>query len=187
VKDTEILRFWSYVDVRGPVPTGRPELGPCWLWRGGRSPRGYGHFWIQRRRFRASRISLGLSIGRELAPEEYALHECDNPPCVRPTHLHVGDQSLNQLEAHARGRYPAMRIVCRRGHRVAGDNAASRYGGRIGARCRTCDNTTKRARYRQDRVPTSLVEPATRCAGSTKDAGPAPSPGAGAGLQLLGF
>ena len=25
-------RFWSKVDKNGPIPSHRPELGPCWIW-----------------------------------------------------------------------------------------------------------------------------------------------------------
>lgn len=46
-------------------------------------------------------------------------HEvCDNPPCVEIAHLSLGThaQNMADMAAHRRGRKPADRKVCRRGH-----------------------------------------------------------------------
>lgn len=37
-------RFWAMVSKDGPVPAHRPELGPCWVWTGGKMNSGYGNF-----------------------------------------------------------------------------------------------------------------------------------------------
>ncbi len=33
----------------------------------------------------------------------WALHKCDNPPCVNPHHLHIGTDEINHQDACARG------------------------------------------------------------------------------------
>lgn len=98
-------RFWSYVDkVSGPVAAG--DLGQCWLWTGGRDRQGYGQVYVQgangRRSTRAARASFFLEHGRW--PEPFALHRCDNPPCVRPSHLFEGTARDNIRDAVAKGR-----------------------------------------------------------------------------------
>lgn len=36
--------------------------------------------------------------------EMCALHRCDNPPCVRPSHLFPGTVPINNHDRHAKGR-----------------------------------------------------------------------------------
>lgn len=95
-------KFWASVDKRGP--------DECWEWTGSRKPPfGYGHCYLgggrkSPRHTTASRVSLGLAIGRPLVRGEVACHKCDNPPCVNPAHLFVGTQSDNALDSVAKGR-----------------------------------------------------------------------------------
>lgn len=79
----------------------------CWTWAGGRAGPGYGAFRISkpvRRQAYAHRLALERKIGRELGRKEYALHSCDNPICVNPDHLSVGDQVKNMRDSSERGR-----------------------------------------------------------------------------------
>lgn len=97
-------RFWEKV-----------EKGPgCWEWRAYRTPQGYGVAWNGVRKLHAQRMSLELTLGRELGPTEMALHRCDNPSCVRPSHLYVGDAGDNMRDMHSRGRHPARTEAHRR-------------------------------------------------------------------------
>jgi hypothetical protein len=99
-------RFWEKVDNDGPVPEHRPELGPCWLWTGARHVRS-GHARINlgggKGATHAARVSWELHNG-PLGPGQQACHHCDNPACVRPTHLFAGTQSDNVRDMHAKGR-----------------------------------------------------------------------------------
>ena len=36
-------RFWPKVCKDGPVPSQRPELGPCWVWQAWTNNKGYGY------------------------------------------------------------------------------------------------------------------------------------------------
>lgn len=89
-------RFWSHVSVLGPAD--------CWLWSGQRHKFGYGLIYragdgmVTAHRasweLRNGPIPKGLSV----------LHDCDNPPCCNPSHLHIGTQTDNMREMTERGR-----------------------------------------------------------------------------------
>jgi hypothetical protein len=55
----------------------------------------------------AHRFAYELAYGA-IPPGLWALHHCDNPPCVRPDHLFLGTQSDNMLDAIHKGRRPAV-------------------------------------------------------------------------------
>lgn len=51
----------------------------------------------------AHRVSWALQHG-SLDPNADVLHVCDNPPCVNPTHLFLGNQTLNNIDKQLKGR-----------------------------------------------------------------------------------
>jgi hypothetical protein len=99
-------RFWAFV-----------ELGDgCWEWTGalkspsksrsGGTTLRYGKFRVSPEQTRAAHIvAFVLWFGRE--PTLPLLHSCDNPKCVRPTHVAEGTLSQNMRDAWARGRRSA--------------------------------------------------------------------------------
>lgn len=96
-------RFWEKVDKQGPTMPGMKTC--CWLWVGGREGGGYGSIGLGpgRRVGRASRVAWELKHGK--IPEDLCvLHHCDNPPCVRGTHLYLGTQKQNAADRERRGR-----------------------------------------------------------------------------------
>lgn len=50
---------------------------------------------------RAHRVSFWLATGLEPA---VVMHGCDNPPCVRPSHLYEGSIRLNNVDRQQKGR-----------------------------------------------------------------------------------
>ena len=71
----------------------------CWLWTGGVNADGYGIVWLDAtRQALAHRVSYALHYG--INPRAQCVcHHCDNPSCVRPDHLFVGDQKANTQDA----------------------------------------------------------------------------------------
>lgn len=97
--------FWRHVDKDGPIPEHVPELGPCWVWTGATNPDGYGVMWTQGKTGRkmAHRLAWEFEQG-PIEDDLLRLHRCDNPPCVRVSHLFTGTQTDNVADRHAKGR-----------------------------------------------------------------------------------
>lgn len=95
--------FWSKVDRNGPTPDHRQELGSCWIWTAATNDRGYGTCQIVKGQQLAHRAAWVLENG-SLTDGDCILHRCDNPPCVRPDHLFIGDVPINNADRHAKER-----------------------------------------------------------------------------------
>lgn len=132
------IRFWSKVNKHGPR-VGR--LSRCWVWLGGCDRDGYGYFHLTRSRsIRAHRYAWG-----DVPEGKQVLHRCDNPPCVRRSHLFLGTQEDNQQDMAAKGRAAEQQITqCPAGHLYTEENT---YRAPRGDRqCRTCRRASDRRR-----------------------------------------
>lgn len=94
IKET-LKRFWSRVKRKG--------LDDCWTWTGAKS-NGYGYFWVRGRLEVSHRFALELKLNRRLKEKEWSLHKCDNPSCVNPAHLFLGDRFSNVRDRDSKGR-----------------------------------------------------------------------------------
>lgn len=83
-------RFWAFVN----------KTDSCWLWTGASNPQGYGLFSLNGKLITAASFSYFLAQNEWPKPE--CLHDCDNPPCVRPDHLHAGTRQQNMIERFER-------------------------------------------------------------------------------------
>lgn len=99
ITDDRRRRFWEKVERLGP--------DQCWSWRGTRGRGGYGRFWFQERTHAAHRVSWIFENG-EFEPRLLVCHKCDNPSCVNPNHLFLGNQSENVVDMVRKGRRGAL-------------------------------------------------------------------------------
>ena len=74
----------------------------CWLWTGCTS-KDYGNFWYLGRTCYAHRVSYELFV-RAIPDDLQVCHSCDNPLCVRPSHLWTGTNLDNVLDRVTKGR-----------------------------------------------------------------------------------
>src|SRR5262245_3689117 len=131
-------KFWDKVDKLGPLPSHRPDLGPCWIWTATRNSLGYGPFYPQRgMTVKAHRWAYETLVGPVAAGYDLD-HLCRNPACVRPDHLEPVPHWENirrGYEARPRPRHTATH--CRNGH--AYDEANTRIDPKTGERrCLAC-------------------------------------------------
>jgi hypothetical protein len=78
----------------------------CWIWMGAKTSQGYGHVQVKKKRWITSRYSYHLHKG-EIPKGMFVLHNCpdgDNPSCVNPEHLRLGDAKDNSDDMIAKGR-----------------------------------------------------------------------------------
>lgn len=81
----------------------RGDADECWPWSGSTQSSGYPQLRHDGTMRLAHRVALELD-GRPPG-DDYALHTCDNPVCVNPAHLYVGDAADNLADARERGRW----------------------------------------------------------------------------------
>lgn len=78
------------------------EIDPasgCWNWTRGVDQDGYGQFKpMKAHRYSFERAYGGLPAGKMV------LHRCDNPSCVNPEHLFLGDVLINAQDCAAKNR-----------------------------------------------------------------------------------
>lgn len=78
----------------------------CWEWTASVAGKGYGQFRIPgtRRNAYAHRLSYELNIG-PIPDGMMVCHRCDNPKCVNPEHLFLGDATVNLTDMAEKGRH----------------------------------------------------------------------------------
>lgn len=103
-------RFWLKVDKNGPMPRHCPELGPCWVWTGHIMPQtGYGQLLDRGGAVTAHRVAWEIQHGEIPSDDShhgtlFVLHKCDNRPCVRGSHLFLGNAAKNTADMVSKGR-----------------------------------------------------------------------------------
>jgi len=86
----------------------------CWIWIGGKDKDGYGKFGVcealswdgKRHTTKATRAVLYLVTGQWPDKDLQVQHICDNPSCVRPSHLKLGEAKENTNDMRSRSRAP---------------------------------------------------------------------------------
>lgn len=140
-------RFWAKVE--------RTE--ECWFWTAARNRAGYGNFWANGSYVNAHVMAYKLAVG-DVPIGMFVLHRCDNPACVRPDHLFIGEPVDNTRDMIQKGRYRnggalalAARTHCKNGHAFTPEN--TRWDGST-RRCRACARERRKdwARRNPERV-----------------------------------
>jgi len=91
---SDLERFMLYV---------KKDIGGCWEWIGQKCKDGYGKFTTgvhrNQKHFRSHRWITNAPKGK------VAMHICDNPSCVNPAHIEIGNQSDNRSDCVAKRRH----------------------------------------------------------------------------------
>lgn len=75
----------------------------CWTWTGHKDPNGYGRLNVKNKPMLAHRLSYEVHVG-PIPAGKVLCHRCDNPSCVNPAHLMVGEQADNVADMARKGR-----------------------------------------------------------------------------------
>lgn len=84
---SEVNRFWDNVE----------RNGNCWEWKGAHSKKGYGRFRRGNILYSPHRAIVERYIG-PIPDGLFSCHKCNNPRCVRPSHLYIGTRSENMKD-----------------------------------------------------------------------------------------
>ena len=87
-------RFWRFVTKLSDAE--------CWEWQGSKNFKGYGKLPHDNEQ-QAHRVSYVIFKG-EIPEKTMVLHHCDNPSCVNPSHLYLGDNKQNMIDMISRDR-----------------------------------------------------------------------------------
>jgi hypothetical protein len=92
-------RFWDKVRIGDG----------CWEWTAGLTHNGYGRFKLNGKTRRAHQVAWelwngALFYGNRRSADLEACHSCNNPRCVRPSHVSPGSHAVNVAYMVAQGR-----------------------------------------------------------------------------------
>lgn len=129
-------RFIAKINFSGPTPHHHPELGPCWLWTGGTTAKGYGRLWVNGRLVPAHRFSFEAAGG--CVPEGMVCHRRSDrvPRCVHPHHVRPTTTRENSLRGETLQAKHLAVTHCPSGHPYEGANLRVRPNG--DRECRAC-------------------------------------------------
>lgn len=98
-----LTRYNCAVDTLTRFVEKYETIGDCWQWTASVNSKGYGRFGYNGKAQRAHRVSWLLHRG-PIPAGMLVCHRCDNPGCVNPDHLFLGDAAANTSDMDAKGR-----------------------------------------------------------------------------------
>lgn len=81
----------------------------CWTWTKADNGKGYGRIKVLGKLWLTHRLSYRLFVG-PIPAGVMILHQCDNPPCLNPSHLFPGSRSDNMKDAARKGRLNTVKL-----------------------------------------------------------------------------
>jgi hypothetical protein len=135
-------RFFAFVNKMGPIARNRPDLGRCWLWTGGKDPKGYGIFWAGGTSHRAHIWSYKMFVS--LVPDGLDLDHfaCDRTSCVNYQHVRPATHWENVLRSSGPAAINALKEKCPDGHDF--DEANTRINSKGARECLKCKRKQQR-------------------------------------------
>jgi hypothetical protein len=86
-----LSKFWDNIAL---------DDSGCWIWQGVRNEQGYGRLGSMF----AHRLAWELEHDESIPSGKVICHRCDNPSCVNPSHLFLGNQQDNVKDRQRKGR-----------------------------------------------------------------------------------
>lgn len=126
-------RIISDTRFDGPAPAHRPELGPCWLYEGSKTARGYGKTRDAVGRQVYAHRALLMAFGETIPLDHDTDHLCRVHNCIRPEHLEVVTHAENIRRGES---WQARKTECPQGHPY--DSVNTFLDSEGARRCRTC-------------------------------------------------
>lgn len=138
----------------------------CWEWTAAVSQFGHGRVRFRGRDAMAHRVAYEIAKG-PIPDRMFVCHHCDNPRCVRPSHLFIGTHDDNMRDMAEKGRSRTgskPHSHCKYGHPLSEANRLRWTDGR--ARCRTC-HERRLEKKRLQRAARGLKRPGRRKQGAS--------------------
>ncbi len=138
------LEFRMLAKIR-KMPSG------CWVWLGGVGTSGYGRTSTREGDLYAHRVAYSLWVG-DIPGHLTIDHLCKNKLCCNPGHLEAVTAGENSLRGDGACSQHARKIVCLRGHPLAGDNLRrNNRGDRVCVTCKRQRDVTRRAKKSREK------------------------------------
>ncbi len=123
----------------------------CWLWQGGKKPKGYGVYSTRKsgvkKTWNAHTCAYEVFSGQ--VPEGLELdHLCRQRACVNPCHLEPVTRTVNLYRGHGAIALKAAQTHCIHGHDFDAKNTYIRSNGT--RECRACKKRRRREPYPLD-------------------------------------